>query len=84
MCAGGSSAFALTRDGAVWAWGSNEFGQLANGELEASRGLPARVKGLGEVGLIATSGESTFAVARDGSVWGWGRRSSPSTWCSGR
>lgn len=73
VCAGGSSAFAVTRDGALWAWGSNEFGQFGSRESGLSSVRPTQVEGLSEVRLIATSGESTFAVRRDGSVWAWGR-----------
>jgi len=32
VCAGGQHAIALKSDGSVWAWGSNFYGQLGNGE----------------------------------------------------
>jgi alpha-tubulin suppressor-like RCC1 family protein len=40
----GSSAFALKRDGSLWAWGRNQRGQLGLGD-EVDRYLPTRVEG---------------------------------------
>jgi alpha-tubulin suppressor-like RCC1 family protein len=41
---GGDMAYALERDGALWAWGANAYGQLGNDSVE-NRDLPARVLG---------------------------------------
>jgi alpha-tubulin suppressor-like RCC1 family protein len=64
---------ALKKDGSVWAWGSNEKGQLANSDMEESK-IPLKVKGLPTIASIYT-GEGNFhslALAKDGSVWAWG------------
>ena len=38
IAAGGDSGYALRRDGTVWAWGDNEFGELGNGMRSLDEG----------------------------------------------
>ncbi|EPD85903.1 hypothetical protein HMPREF1529_00918 [Microbacterium sp. oral taxon 186 str. F0373] len=63
IAAGDHTAYALQRDGTVWAWGNNESGQLGNGarrELSTfdSHGLsPAPIASLSEVGTAARIGD---------------------------
>ncbi len=75
-------SLALLRDGTVVAWGSNEFGQLADGGTAPSD-VPVRVCAVGETklpcakplrGVIAISAGPTFALAllRNGTVVAWG------------
>ncbi len=72
LAGGGYSAYAVGRDGAVWAWGDNLEGQLANSAIGAVGDVPTRVSGLPEARAVAASANSAFALADDGSVWAWG------------
>ena len=76
--AGGFTSFAISRVGGdVYAWGDNTFGQLGIGldgppGAPSLRTTPVRIEGLPAIKTIASSGGTTFAIAFDGSVWGWG------------
>jgi len=43
---------ALTEDGILWAWGSNEYGQLGTGDTQP-RSHPIRVEGLSDLSLVS-------------------------------
>lgn len=64
-------SLALKRDGTVWAWGSNEHGQLGDGTRSLRRS-PVQVEGLSGVIAIATSEHHSLALRGDGTVWAWG------------
>ncbi|WP_051318216.1 Ig-like domain-containing protein [Cohnella thermotolerans] len=74
---GSNHSFALTADGAVWAWGENDAGQLGDGTSE-NRSKPVQVvggDGTGTLsGIVAISGgdKHTLALDADGTVWSWG------------
>ena len=63
------STFVVRKDGSLWAWGSNDYGQLGVGDTNA-RLSPAKV--MDNVSTINGNIRSTFAVKRDGSLWAWG------------
>ncbi|GEC93678.1 RCC1 domain-containing protein [Brevibacillus brevis] len=63
---------AVKKDGTVWAWGNNNYGQLGDG-TKTNRFLPVQVKGLTDVVSVAVGNEQSFAIKKDGSVWAWGR-----------
>ncbi len=73
IAAGGDSGYALGRDGTVWAWGDDEFGELGDGVRTFDQGVPVRVKGLDHVVAIAAGSCSAYALLRNGTVWAWGR-----------
>ena len=79
VAAGGNTSYALTSDGAVYAWGANTAGMLGDASLTAgdSRSIPTKVSALD--GVFAErifAGEGTVAViSGDGSVWMWGENS---------
>jgi alpha-tubulin suppressor-like RCC1 family protein len=73
IAAGGDSGYALRRDGSVWAWGDDEFGELGNGVVRLDEDSPVKVKGLGHVVAIAAGSCSGYALLRNGRVWAWGR-----------
>jgi alpha-tubulin suppressor-like RCC1 family protein len=69
---GGSlSGYAVTSDGAVWAWGDDRYGQLGDGKT-ASEATAIKVPGLPSI--VAVAGGFYHAVALDasGGVWAWG------------
>jgi alpha-tubulin suppressor-like RCC1 family protein len=73
IAAGGDSGYALRRDGTVWAWGDDEFGELGDGVRTLGQGRPVRVKGLDHVVAIAAGSCSAYALLKNGTVWAWGR-----------
>jgi alpha-tubulin suppressor-like RCC1 family protein len=72
IAAGDGSAYAIRRDGTVWAWGSGQWGALGNGKT-SHRTRPVRVAGLRNIVAISSSdGATKYAVRSDGTVWAWG------------
>jgi alpha-tubulin suppressor-like RCC1 family protein len=68
---GTAHACALRRDGRVWCWGANSYGQLGDGR-EIPRYQPAAVDALRDAVDVAASEQHTCAVTSDGRVWCWG------------
>ena len=73
ITAGGTAAYALRSDGTVWAWGSDYWGQLGDGNDHNSAGTatPTEVSGLDHIIAIAASESNAFALRSDGTVWAW-------------
>jgi hypothetical protein len=71
VAAGGSHTCTVDSSGAVWCWGANDRGQLADGtSLDLPRPRRSPVGG-GFVGISAGEGH-TCALGRDGRVICWG------------
>lgn len=74
LAAGGFASFALGRDGTVWSWGQNIYGQLGNGS-QTDNPLPTRIPSLTGVVAIAACHDYSgcgAALTADGSVYTWG------------
>jgi alpha-tubulin suppressor-like RCC1 family protein len=74
MAAGELHALALDQDGKLWAWGSNTYGQLGNGQTNAPTGfvsvtLPST---MGKIVSLAASTSTSYALDTNGKVWAWG------------
>lgn len=61
----------LKKDGTVWAWGQNDFGQLGDGSFE-HRAVPVQVKNLDHIVQISANYDFNLALREDGTVWFWG------------
>jgi alpha-tubulin suppressor-like RCC1 family protein len=72
IAGGAAGGYALTRDGRVYAWGSNIKGELGTGTAAVEVRGPALVPGVNGVVSIATVNGAAVAVTRDGRVWSWG------------
>ncbi|WP_177245970.1 stalk domain-containing protein [Paenibacillus sp. BC26] len=68
---GSNAAFALKKDGTVWSWGSNEYGELGNGQVK-TLAAPALVAGLPPITAIHSDGVTAFAIDKNGKLWYWG------------
>jgi alpha-tubulin suppressor-like RCC1 family protein len=76
IAAGKDHALALDKNGIVWAWGNNYFGQLGNGEIKNKfpygEPVPSKVKGLSEIISIAAGEGFSMALKSDGTLFSWG------------
>ena len=70
---GVSHSLALNRDGSIYAWGWNEYGQLANSS-EDIKLLATKIIPKGSIfKKVATKHFHTILIANDGTLWGWGK-----------
>lgn len=71
---GHDSNFYVTIDstGALWSWGSNDYGQLGDG-TKVTRYNPVQVGSDTDWSQIAIGSNYTIALKTDGTLWGWGR-----------
>ena len=68
----GLSSYAVRRDGSLWGWGNNDYGQLGLGHTVSS----ARPVLIGTGFAQVEAGESyAFGIKTDGSLWAWGDNS---------
>ena len=74
VAGGYSTAFAVEKDGTVWAWGAGESGQLGNGTDVSESDVPVQVHDLSDVVAVAAfnADDSYIALRKNGSVWHWG------------
>ncbi|WNG45970.1 RCC1 repeat-containing protein [Archangium minus] len=73
MAAGRVHSLALDRDGTLWAWGGNAYGQLGDGsgpDFDLRHLNPTQV--LTHVSSIAAGAYHTLAIKQDGTLWAWG------------
>ena len=75
VAAGGYHSLALLADGAVMAWGDNEFGQLGDGSTLTSS-VPVPVSDLTGVKAIAAGENHSLALMGNGTVEAWGANES--------
>jgi alpha-tubulin suppressor-like RCC1 family protein len=69
--AGFSASYALKRDGSLWAWGLNNFGQLGVGSWSDSP-RPVQVGVATNWAKIRAGGVSAAGIQSDGTLWIWG------------
>ncbi len=75
IAAGKFFSLALKKDGSVWGWGDNQWGQLGDG-TDVNRSAPVQVLAPGSsVVSIAAGADFAYALKKDGSVWAWGYNS---------
>ncbi len=72
IAAGTNFSVAVNKQGEVWTWGQNDYGQLGDGSKTAKY-TPVRVKAnLSGIIKVACGYRHTVALKSDGSVYTWG------------
>ncbi len=71
VAAGKMHALAVRDDGTVLSWGSNQFGQLGNGQGN-NYNVPIQVPNFTDVTAVAIGPSHIVALRGDGTVWTWG------------
>lgn len=68
----GNFTMAIKRDGSLWAWGGNEYGQLGLGTVSEVVNIPTRVGTDADWESVAPGANHTVAIKRNGTLWSWG------------
>ena len=84
IAAAENHSLCVTSDGCVWAWGSNQFGQLGEntmngaGNNSSSRSIPKQVEELKQIPCVAVAAGERHSVALSarGEVYTWGNNAS--------
>ncbi len=71
VAAGSFHTVALTKDGSVWSWGDNRWGELGDGG-RSSHTAPEKIAGIDHIVAIAAGGLHSLALDANGIVWTWG------------
>ncbi len=69
-------ALLLKKDGSLWAWGANNYGQLGDG-AKTNRASPVRIGRDADWTAVAGGGDYSLAVKKGGTLWHWGLFPSP-------
>jgi len=72
ISAGKEHTVAIKSDGTLWAWGGNQYGQLGDGSLNASR-VPKKIGSKKDWVKVSAGFDHTVAIKSDGTLWAWGR-----------
>jgi alpha-tubulin suppressor-like RCC1 family protein len=70
------STLALRRDGTLWSWGLNDYGQLGRGTAGVNAHPIPREVGHSRSWVAVSGGwGDAFALREDGTLWAWGNNS---------
>jgi alpha-tubulin suppressor-like RCC1 family protein len=77
LSAGQASSTALLKNGEVWDWGYDKFGELGNGTTGTNSDVPVQVALPSAAVQESTGGDDqtngqSLALLTNGQVWGWG------------
>ena len=61
----------IKTDGTLWAWGSNDNGQLGDGTT-TNKNVPTKIGSSSDWQSIFPGDHCSFAIKTDGSLWAWG------------
>ncbi|CAG7635053.1 S-layer homology domain-containing protein [Paenibacillus allorhizosphaerae] len=71
IAAGNTHAMAMSKDGDLYTWGGNQFGQLGIGNTD-NKLIFSKIAGFEHTTLIGSGAFHAMAMKADGSVWTWG------------
>lgn len=62
---------AIDKNGRIWSWGVNTYGQLGDNSV-TSRRTPVSILGAVKTFCTVSSGSHVLAIQTNGRLWGWG------------
>lgn len=71
VSAGPIHTVAINQGGNIWAWGSNQGGQLGDG-TNTDRTTPVMLTGITDVTTVSAGLRHTLALTENGTAWAWG------------
>ena len=70
------NTLALKRDGTLWSWGLNDYGQLGRGTADVvASPTPLQVGRRHDWAAVSAGYGDSFALRTDGTLWAWGNNS---------
>lgn len=73
VATGGLHGLALSDDGRVWAWGTNDSSNLGREYPDTDYStVPIQVQGLADIVAVAAGSGHSLALRKDGVIFGWG------------
>ena len=73
VAAGENHTLAIKENGSLWAWGSNQYGELGPGTIDIDpHPTPTRVGTATDWIAIAAGGAHSLGIRSDGTLWAWG------------
>ena len=72
VSAGKNAVAAIKTDGTLWAWGSNEFGQLGRNDIVHRSSPIQTVAGGSNWRNVSFTAIACAAIKTDGTLWAWG------------
>ena len=71
VSSGGNHTLGIKTDGTLWAWGSNDNGQIGDGTL-IDRPLPVQIGTANDWAFISGGSFHSLAIKNNGTLWAWG------------
>ncbi len=68
---GAFHTLAIKKDGTLWSWGDNQYGQLGDG-TRVNKTVPVQSGNDNNWESIATADYQSYAIRKDGTLWAWG------------
>jgi len=71
VACGRTHSLGIQRDGTLWAWGDNYYGQLGDGTT-TRRTSPVQIGSGSDWSQVACGSSHSLAIQSDGTLWAWG------------
>jgi alpha-tubulin suppressor-like RCC1 family protein len=71
VSAGSNHSLGIKKDGTLWAWGKNDYGQLGDGTI-VNKLVPTQIGNDANWKVISAGYNYSAAIKSDGTLWTWG------------